>query len=147
MKLRIVTFLVSAVFGLSGCASTGTSTSVQVSNGITTAATIGGDLLTDVLEGTAAVSDAETALSAAQQSMGGHGISVANIGQYATAEQSAANTSGLTQAIATLTSSIQSQLAAGVSQSAIESQVTQAQTALTTVVPATIPSAPATTAN
>jgi hypothetical protein len=110
---------------LSGCATTGTGP---------TAGTIIGDVLTDVTTGAAAVSDVETALSAAQQATGGHGISVQNIGALATAEASALNTSGLATTISQLQSDIQTQLAQGVPTAQITAQITTAQTAVSAAV-------------
>jgi hypothetical protein len=123
-----------------------TPTSTKIVNGIKTGLTISGDILTDVMNGVVAVSDAQTALHSAQQTMGGHGVSLNNIGTYAQAEQSAANTTGLGTAINTLTTDIQNQLSAGVSQSAITTQLTAAQLAVSAVAPVVQPAA-ATTDN
>ena len=90
------------------------------------------DTLTDAQLGLTAYADLQTALSAAQQVMGGHGVSLNNVVTYAQAEASSANTSGLTQAAQSLAVDIASQIAQGTSPAAVTTQLTQAQTALAT---------------
>ena len=128
MKKLLKYFRISSCLALSGCAGTSLSTVVA------TGGTILGDLVTDVTAGAAAYVDAQTVLAAGQQAIGAHGISVGNIGAYATAEASSANTSGLVNAVASLTSDISTQLAQGVTPAAISSQLTAAQTGLASAV-------------
>lgn len=116
--------LVSALF-LAGCAGQSFQQIAATTGNIT------GDILTDVEQAGVTYLDAQTALKAAQQSMGGHGVSVGNIGAYATAEASSANTTGLPTAIETLETDIANQIAAGTSQATISAQIAKAQTTLT----------------
>jgi hypothetical protein len=106
---------------LSGCAGTSLSTVVA------TGGTILGDLVTDVSAGAATYADVETVLGAGQQAIGAHGISIGNIGAYATASASSLNTSGLLNAAASLVSDITSQVANGASTASISAQLTEAQ--------------------
>jgi hypothetical protein len=105
------------------------------------------DLVTDVQAGAVAYVDAQTALSGAQQAMGGHGISIGNIGQYAQAASSSANTSGLATAISTVVSDVSSQYAAlkaagatpTTAAATVEQTITAAQVAVTPPVTTTAP--------
>lgn len=124
----IIVWAALGAFALPGCSTTQ----------LAATGTIAGDLVTDVLAGTVAVSDAYTALSATQQAMQGHGVSVQNIGAYANAAISSANTSGLLTAVNTIIADVSSQIAAGFTPAAIDTQVTNAQTAIAAVAP-TIP--------
>lgn len=115
-------FLISILaLGLYGC------TAAQ----LTETGNIAGDVITDVQAGAATYLDAQTALGAAQQVMGGHGISLGNVLTYAQAESSAANTSGVITAANTLIKDITSQINAGTSTPTIVAQLTTAQTAIT----------------
>jgi hypothetical protein len=88
------------------------------------------DTETDLLAGAAAYNDFQAALSGAQQSMGGHGISINNIGQYAQAANASAATSGLNNAIAVVTADVTQQLAQGLTPTKISQNVAAAQTNL-----------------
>jgi hypothetical protein len=132
---------VAASVSLSGCAGQGstsstgsttasTTTQQQILAGLSDAGVIGGDLLTDLLQGAITYNDAQAALKGTQQSMNGHGVSVNNIGQYALAASNAANTSGVLTAAQQLQKDIAAQIAAGIPTSQIESQVTAAQVLL-----------------
>lgn len=92
---------------------------------------IAGDLETDVLNGAVAYNDAQAALTGVQQAMGGHGLSLKNAGTYAQAASSAVNSSGLTNALATVGADITQQLSQGASLAQVSANVTTAQTTVT----------------
>jgi hypothetical protein len=77
-----------------------------------------------------AYNDAQAALKGAQEAMGGHGISLQNIGTYATAASNAYNSSGLSNALATVTADITQQVGQGLTVPQIGANVTTAQTAI-----------------
>lgn len=111
-------------------------TACATGGGAVSTGSIISDLVTDVSAGAATVLDAQTALSAAQQAMGGHGVSLNNILSYASAEASAANTSGLANAVSTLVSDISSQVKSGATPATIVPELTTAQTQLASSPPA-----------
>lgn len=112
--------------GLFGCASES-----QTGNLLT-------DIVTDVSAVGVAAQDAYTALQAASQSMGGHGLSIQNAIAYAGQEASAANTAGLTTALATVVNDVSSQYAqltnsgstGAAAAAAVQTTIAQAQIAV-----------------